>query len=131
MTDPFPGDTFSQWWHPHDKVTLMKGYVISIKEKGRTLLPVGLQKEGGFGPGDTFIAQANSDGDIVLVNRRRVLEKMWASMEVSDDSDAVAGLKRARVEGDAARLERLVSFDIHDEKDLINRTSALLNRSRQ
>jgi bifunctional DNA-binding transcriptional regulator/antitoxin component of YhaV-PrlF toxin-antitoxin module len=109
----------------------MKGYAIIIKEKGRTLLPVALQRAGNIGPGDTLIAQVNDDGDIVLVNRRRVLEKLWASMEVSDDSCAVADLKHIRVEGDAARLERVVNFEIHDEKDLISRTADLLNRPRQ
>lgn len=107
----------------------MRGYAITIKEKGRTLLPSALQRAGNFGPGDTLIAQINDDGDIVLVNRRRVLEKLWASMEVSDDSDAVADLKQTRIEGDAARLERLVNFEIHDEKDLMDRTFALLART--
>lgn len=109
----------------------MKGYSISIKEKGRTLLPVALQRAGNFGPGDTLIAQVNDDGDIVLVNRRRMLERMWASMGVPEGSDAVADLKKARVEGEAARRERLENIEIHDEKDLMERTSALLARMSQ
>lgn len=106
----------------------MKGYSISIKEKGRTLLPVALQRAGNFGPGDTFIAQVNDDGDIVLVNRRRVLERMWASMEVSEDFDAVVDLKKVRVEGDTARRQYLENFEVQDEKDLMERTAALLTR---
>lgn len=109
----------------------MKGYSISIKEKGRTLLPVALQRAGNFGPGDTLIAQVNDDGDIVLVNRRRLLEKLWESIEVSDDSDAVEDLKKVRVEGDVARRERLENIEIQDEKDLMERTSALLARMSQ
>ncbi len=112
-------------------VPLMKGYSVSIKEKGRILLPVALQRAGNFGPGDTFIAQVNEDGDIVLVNRRRVLERLWASMEVSEDSDAVANLKKVRVEGDSARRQRLEHFEVHDEKDLMERTAALLARMSQ
>ena len=109
----------------------MKSYTISIKEKGRTLLPVALQRAGNFGPGDTLIAQVNDEGEIVLVNRRRVLEKMWASMEVSGDFDAVDDLKKARVEGDTARRQRLENFEILDEKGLMERTSALLARMSQ
>lgn len=109
----------------------MKGYSVSIKEKGRILLPVALQRAGNFGPGDTFIAQVNDDGDILLVNRRRVLERMWASMEVSEDSDVVADLKKVRVEGDTARRQRLDDFEVQDEKDLMERTTALLTRMSQ
>lgn len=109
----------------------MKGYSISIKEKGRALFPVALQRAGNFGPGDTLIAQINDEGDVVLVNRRRMLEKMWASMGVPEDSDAVGDLKKARSEGEAARRERLENLDIHDEKDLLERTSALLARMSQ
>lgn len=108
----------------------MKGYAITIKEKGRTLLPVALQRAANFGPGDTFIAQVNDEGDILLVNRRRALERMWASMELSDDFDAVTDLKKARVAGDDARLQRLESFEVVDEKELEERTTALLARMR-
>jgi bifunctional DNA-binding transcriptional regulator/antitoxin component of YhaV-PrlF toxin-antitoxin module len=109
----------------------MKGYAITIKEKGRTLLPVALQKAANFGPGDIFIARVNEDGEILLVNRRRVLERMWASMEPSDDFDAVTDLKKARVAGDAARRQRLESFEVADEKELEERTAALLARLRK
>lgn len=91
-------------------------------------MPVALQRAGNFGPGDTFIARVNDEGDIVLVNRRRALERMWASMELSEDFDGVADLKKARVKGDAARHQRLESFEIVDEKDLVERTTALLAR---
>lgn len=109
----------------------MKGYSVSVKEKGRILLPVALQRAGNFGPGDTFIAQVNDEGDIVLVNRRRVLERMWASMEVPEDLDAVADLKKVRVAGDTARRQRLENFEVQDEKDLMERTTALLARMSQ
>jgi bifunctional DNA-binding transcriptional regulator/antitoxin component of YhaV-PrlF toxin-antitoxin module len=109
----------------------MAGYTITIKEKGRTLMPVALQRAANFGPGDTFIAQVNEDGDILLVNRRRALERMWASMELPEDSDAVANLKQARVRGDDARRQRLESFEVVDEKNLEERTAALLARMRR
>ncbi len=109
----------------------MRGYSVTIKEKGRTLLPVALQRAGNFGPGDTFIAQVNDEGDIVLVNRRRMLERMWAAMEVSQDTDAVADLKKVRVEGDAARRHNLENVEVQDEKDLMERTRALLARMSQ
>jgi bifunctional DNA-binding transcriptional regulator/antitoxin component of YhaV-PrlF toxin-antitoxin module len=102
-----------------------------IREKGRTLLPVALQRAANFGPGDIFIAQVNDEGDILLVNRRRALERMWASMEPSDDFDPVADLKRARVTGDNARRQRLETFEVEDEKELEARTTALLTRIRQ
>ena len=52
-------------------------------------------------------------------------------MELSEDFDAVADLKAARVMGDAARRQRLESFEILDEKDLEERTAALLARMGQ
>lgn len=109
----------------------MRGYAITVKGKGRTLLPVALQRAGNFGPGDTFIAQVNDDGDIVLVNRRRVLERMWASMGVSEDVEAVVDLKKVRIEGDTARRRNIENFEVRDEKDLMERTTALLARLSQ
>lgn len=109
----------------------MRGYSVTIKEKGRTLLPVALQRAGNFGPGDTFIAHVNDEGDIVLVNRRRVLERMWEAMEVAKDTEAVADLKKVRAEGDAARRHNLENFEVQDEKDLVERTRALLARMSQ
>lgn len=76
-------------------------------------------------------AQVNDEGDIVLVNRRRVLERMWAAMEVSDDADAVADLKKSRAEDETARRHKLENFEVHDEKDLMERTTALLARMGQ
>lgn len=49
-------------------------------------------------------------------------------MELSEDFDGVAELKKARVKGGAARQQRLESFEIVDEKDLVERTTALLAR---
>lgn len=67
----------------------------------------------------------------MLVNRHRALERMWALTELSEDFDAVADLKKTRVKGDAARNQRLESFEIVDERDLEERTTALLARMRQ
>ena len=73
----------------------------------------------------------NDEGEIALVNRRRALERMWASMAPSDDFDAVMELKMARVAGDDARRRRLESCGVGDEKELEERTTALLARMGQ
>jgi len=52
-------------------------------------------------------------------------------MEPSDDFDAVADLKKARVAGDDARRQRLESFEVVDEKALEELTAALLAQIRQ
>jgi len=52
-------------------------------------------------------------------------------MEPSDDFDAVAELKMARVAGDEARRQRLESFVVVDEKELEERIAALLVQIRQ
>ena len=38
-------------------------------------MPVTLERTANFGPGDTFTTQVNEDGDILLVNRPRALER--------------------------------------------------------
>ena len=52
-------------------------------------------------------------------------------MDFSEDFDAVTDLKQAQVQGDDARRQHLESFEVSDEKDLEERTAALLARIRQ
>ena len=104
----------------------MNSYRIAVKEKGRAVLPVALQRAGKFGPGDELIARVLPEGGIIMETRRQVLERIWASMAITENSDAVAELMQLRSEGDAARLERLENPELPDEQESDRRGAALL-----
>lgn len=104
----------------------MKGYTITVKEKGRTVLPVALQRAGNFGPGDSLVARVLPEGGILLETRRQVLERIWASMENLDGLDGVAELKKRRIERDAARRQRLERPQFADDAESERRSAALL-----
>jgi bifunctional DNA-binding transcriptional regulator/antitoxin component of YhaV-PrlF toxin-antitoxin module len=107
-------------------VALMSGYRLTVKEKGRTVLPVGLQRECGFGPGDELVARALANGSFLVETRTQILEQIWSSMPMDTDIDSVAELSRLRSELDAQRRHRLENPVVTDEAESERRAAVLL-----
>lgn len=104
----------------------MESYLIAVKEKGRAVLPVALQRAGKFGPGDNLIARVLPGGGILLETREQVLERIWASMEDPDGFDGVEELKKRRSERDAGRRQQLVNPESVSDEESQRRSAALL-----
>lgn len=99
---------------------------LNVKEKGRTVLPVELQKACGFKPGDTLIVEEISEGRFIVETKERKIQSLWEKAISSDASPATEGLLRKRSEDEAERLERLSKPTFPPAKESDKRGAALL-----
>lgn len=113
-------------WYSLDRVPLMSDFQLSVKEKGRTVLPIGLQRACGFTPGSTLVARPMGNGRFVVETREAVLERIWSANPQSTPTDGVAELAQWRQVADAQRWERLASPDLPSEEISSERANQLL-----
>ncbi|MEK6648132.1 MAG: AbrB/MazE/SpoVT family DNA-binding domain-containing protein [Actinomycetota bacterium] len=99
---------------------------LNVKEKGRTVLPVELQKACGFKPGDTLIVEEISEGRFIVETKERKIQSLWEKAISSDASPATEGLLRKRSKDEAERLERLSKPTFPPVKESDKRGAALL-----
>lgn len=104
----------------------MNDFQLSVKVKGRTVLPVGLQRACGFAPGAKLVATPLGRGCFVVETREAVLERIWAGIPQNTTTDGVADLARWRQTTDAERWERLASPEIPAEEVSAERANQLL-----
>lgn len=99
---------------------------LNVKEKGRTVLPVELQRACGFKPGDTLIVEEISKGRFIVETRERKIQSLWELAVASHSSPTTQELLQRRSEEEKERLERLSNptFLSVDESD--KRGAALL-----
>lgn len=99
---------------------------LNVKEKGRTVLPVELQKACGFKPGDTLIVQEISEGRFTVETRERKIQSLWEKALSSNESPATEGLLRKRSKDEAERLKRLTKPILSTAEESEKRAAALL-----
>jgi hypothetical protein len=90
------------------------------------VLPVGLQRECGFGPGDELVARSLANGSFLVETREQILEQIWSSVPMNTEGDPVAQLSHLRSELDAQRRHRLENPVLPDEAESARRAAALL-----
>lgn len=99
---------------------------LNVKEKGRTVLPVELQKACGFKPGDTLIVDEISEGRFIVETRERKIQSLWELAMSSNSSPTTEELLRKRSEDEEERLERLSSPTYSSAGESDKRAAALL-----
>lgn len=99
---------------------------MKVKEKGRTVLPVELQKACGFKPGDTLIVQEISQGRFTVETRERKIQSLWEKALTSNESPATKGLLRTRSKEEAARLKSMTNRTLSTGEESEKRAAALL-----
>ena len=99
---------------------------LNVKEKGRTVLPVELQKACGFKPGDTLIVQEISEGRFIVETRERKIQSLWEKALSSNESPATEDVLRKRSKDEVDRLERLTNQTLSTGKESDKRGAALL-----
>lgn len=99
---------------------------LNVKEKGRTVLPVELQKACGFKPGDTLIVQEISEGRFVVETREGKIQSLWEKALSSNESPVTEGLLRKRSKDEAERLKRLINPTLSTGEESGRRAAALL-----
>lgn len=80
---------------------------LNVKEKGRTVLPVELQKACGFKPGDTLVVDEISVGRFIVETRERKIQSLWELAVASQSAPSTEDLLRERFEEEEERFERL------------------------
>lgn len=99
---------------------------LNVKEKGRTVLPVELQKACGFKPGDTLIVQEISEGRFIVETRERKIQSLWEKALSSNESPTTGELLRKRSKVEAERIERSTNPTLSTDAESKKRAAALL-----
>jgi bifunctional DNA-binding transcriptional regulator/antitoxin component of YhaV-PrlF toxin-antitoxin module len=99
---------------------------LNVKEKGRTVLPVELQKACGFKPGDTLVVDEISEGRFIVETRERKIQSLWELAVASPSAPSSEDLLRERFEEEEARFERLSNPTYPSTPESNKRGAALL-----
>lgn len=100
---------------------------LNVKEKGRTVLPVELQKACGFKPGDTLIVEEISEGRFVVETREKRIQSLWEKAMTSNASPSTEQLLSERSNEEKERLEKLSNPTFPSEAESEKRAKLLLN----
>ena len=99
---------------------------LNVKEKGRTVLPVELQKACGFKPGDTLVVEEISKGRFIVETRERKIQSLWELAVASQSAPSTEDLLRKRSEEEKDRFERLSNPTYAPTTESNKRGAALL-----
>ncbi len=99
---------------------------MNVKEKGRTVLPVELQRACGFKPGDTLIVEEISKGRFIVETKERKIQSLWELAVASHSSPNTEDLLRERFEEEEERFERLSNPTFLSTAESDKRGAALL-----
>lgn len=99
---------------------------LNVKEKGRTVLPVELQKACGFKPGDTLIVDEISEGRFTVETRERKIQSLWELAVSSDSPLTTDELLRDRSAEERERIQRLSNPTYSSSSESDKRGAALL-----
>lgn len=89
----------------------MTTYRLSIKDKGRTVLPAALQRECGFAPGSELLARPIGKGQFIVESADAVLERIWSRLPDRVQPSGVESLREWREDSDTGRSARLESSE--------------------
>lgn len=99
---------------------------LNVKEKGRTVLPVELQKACGFKPGDTLVVEEISKGRFIVETRERKIQSLWELTVSAKSEPSTEDLLRTRSEEEVERFKRLANPNYSLTKESEKRGAALL-----
>jgi hypothetical protein len=107
-----------------------------VTEKGRTVLPVGLQRACGFAPGAELVARPLGEGRFLVESTDAVLSRIWersaasstedGNTEDGSTEDGVAALSSWRAEAGTQRWDRLDAAELLPEDVSRKRAADLL-----
>ncbi len=100
-------------------------YRIIVKEKGRVVLPIALQRACGFAPGDELVARPIGAGRFVVESGDAILSRIWSRLPEESIGDT-GDLATWRHESDSARRSSLESPEFEATPESNRRTSRLL-----
>jgi hypothetical protein len=104
----------------------MPTFRLFVKDKGRTVLPLGLQRACGFAPGSELVARPLGNGRFLVESADAVLSRIWERAADGSAEDGVAALSTWRTEAGTQRRDRLVVAELPPEDASRERAADLL-----
>jgi len=99
---------------------------LNVKEKGRTVLPVELQRACGFKPGDTLVVEEISKGRFIVETRERKIQSLWELAVASQSAPSTEDLLQERFVEEQERFERIGNPTFRSTAESDKRGAALL-----
>lgn len=104
----------------------MDTFRLVVKEKGRVVLPVALQRLCEFAPGDELVARPLGKGQFMVESADAILDRMWSRLpDAGADADESSDLETWRAESDEARRSALESPELDSIASSDERASRL------
>ena len=104
----------------------MTTFRLSVKEKGRTVLPMGLQRACGFGPGSELVARPLGNGQFLVESIDAILSRIWERATNDSTEDGFAALSAWRTDAGTQRWDRLDAPELPPEDVSRERAAGLL-----
>jgi bifunctional DNA-binding transcriptional regulator/antitoxin component of YhaV-PrlF toxin-antitoxin module len=95
----------------------MVTYTLSVKEKGRTVLPAALRTACQFTDATELVATPLGRGKFLVETREAIVDDLWAGLPATEESGAVNELMAWRVSSEQARCEQLTAVAISDSTE--------------
>lgn len=102
----------------------METYRLVVKEKGRVVLPVALQRLCEFAPGDELVVRPLGRGRFVVESADAILDRIWSRLP-DIDGDESSDLATWRIESDEARRTALESPEFNSSTTSDKRAARL------
>lgn len=99
---------------------------LNVKEKGRTVLPVELQRACGFKPGDTLVVEEISKGRFIVETKEQKIQSLWELAVASQSAPSTEDLLQERSVEEKERFERFSNPTFRSTAESDKRGAALL-----
>lgn len=106
----------------------MHTYKLSIKDKGRTVIPSALRREADLSDAVDLVATALPDGGFVVKTRAQILTSFWAGLPQDRSGDLVAELLEDRAAQAADRTRVLDSPELPSAEEWEAKSASLLQK---
>ena len=101
-------------------------YQISLKDRGRIVIPAKLRREAGFSEEVELVATPLAEGGFIVKTRQQILESLWERSLSMGSVNAIGELLSERDAVTASRLNELENPVIASESELAEREGKIL-----
>lgn len=103
-----------------------KSYQISLKDRGRIVIPAALRREAGFSEEVELIAVPIAEGGFTVKSRQQILDSLWEKTLSKDPKDLVSEYVVSSEAASAARLYELEHPRIGTKSEVATREAQIL-----
>ena len=101
-------------------------YQISLKDRGRIVIPAGLRREAGFSEEVELVATSIAGGGFIVRSRQQILDSLWEKTLSSGVKDVVSEFVSEREIAALVRLQELEHPHIGSQSEIAARETKIL-----